>query len=42
VINSYLREPDRWDPPTTSYLAGELWTAFATVRPHQDWSQLPG
>jgi hypothetical protein len=37
VVNSYLREPEAWDPPETMYLAGELWAGFATVDPKQDW-----
>lgn len=35
--NSYLREPEVWDPAQTVYLAGELWVAFATVDPTEDW-----
>ena len=35
--NSWLREPEAWDPPTAAYLSGELWTGFATVRADQDW-----
>ena len=36
-LNSYLRIPAPWDPPTARYLAGELFTAFATVDPDEDW-----
>ena len=37
VLNSYLREPEPWDPPEAMYLSGELWAAFATVKADQDW-----
>lgn len=36
-LNSYIRDPEPWDPIETSYLAGELWVAFAKVNPDQDW-----
>ncbi len=36
-LNSYVRDPEPWDPVEASYLAGELWVAFATVDPDQDW-----
>lgn len=36
-LNSYLRSPEPWDPPEAAYLAGDLWTAFATVDPTLDW-----
>lgn len=37
VLNHWLREPRPGDPPTASYLTGELFSAYATVRPDQDW-----
>lgn len=41
TLNSYLREPEPGDDPTQGYLAGELFTAFATVSPDQDWRSPP-
>lgn len=35
--NSWLREPMPWDPTHGAYLSGELWVAFATVDPKDDW-----
>jgi hypothetical protein len=37
IRNSYIREPEGWDPADATYLAGELWVAFATVDPTYDW-----
>jgi hypothetical protein len=37
MVNSYVREPAADDPPDAQYLAGELWVAFATVDPADDW-----
>jgi hypothetical protein len=37
VINSYLREPKGYDDPDSTYLAGELWAAFASVDPTKNW-----
>lgn len=37
VVNSYVREPEPWDPAGSPYLAGELWVAWATVDPALDW-----
>jgi len=36
-INTWLREPRASDPPTASYLAGDLWAGFAHVEPGSDW-----
>ena len=37
VINSYLREPQPFDDSDATYLAGELWAAFASVDPTKNW-----
>lgn len=37
IINSYVREPRADDTPDATYLAGELFAAFATVDPTLDW-----
>ena len=37
LVNSYVRDPEWGDPSDASYLAGELWVAFATVDPRKDW-----
>lgn len=37
VINSYLREPKPFDDADATYLAGELWAAFASVDPTKNW-----
>lgn len=40
-LNTYLRSPEAWDPPTAGYLTGELWAGFATVDPAMDWLENP-
>lgn len=37
IVNSYVREPRGDDPADATYLAGELFAAFATVDPTRDW-----
>lgn len=35
--NSWLREPEPWGPPTTGYLASDLFEAYATIDPEKPW-----
>jgi hypothetical protein len=38
LVNTYVRQPEAWDPPEAYYLAGELWAGFARVHPGEDWT----
>jgi hypothetical protein len=38
ILNTYVRQPEAWDPPDAYYLAGELWAGFARVHPGEDWT----